>query len=235
MKVTIITLFPEMFWEALGMSMMKRAQEKGIVSIHFCNIRDFGIGKHRSVDDTPYGGGVGMVLRVDVLYQALSSVTDPTIKNDSQSIILLDPRGETFTQKHAQKFSRLAHLILICGHYEGYDERIRNFIDGEISLGDFVLTGGEIPAMAVVDATIRLIPGFLRDTAVQSESFSGDEGILEAPTYTKPQRFKNFSVPEVLVSGNHARIQAWRKEQSFLTTRKNRPDLLPKNSERKEV
>lgn len=226
MKISILTLFPEMFIGPMTLSIIKRAQDKNVVDIQYINIRDFGLGKHRVVDDTAYGGGVGMVMRVDVMHKAIEHARDPKLSKQVQRVVLLDPRGKTFTQKKAETFSKLDHLILICGHYEGYDERIRHFIDEEVSIGDFVLTGGEIPTMAIVDATIRLLPGVLRSGSAETESFSGKKGFLEAPTYTKPPVYQKLGVPEILFSGNHAKIEAWKEKQSFEITNELRPDLL---------
>ena len=223
MKITILTLFPEMFQGPFDVSMIKRAQEKKLVEIRYINIRDFGIGKHKLVDDTPYGGGNGMILKVDVLHKAIEKAKDNKLKGNEQKIILLGAKGKTFNQRAAEKFSKLKHLIIICGHYEGFDERIKNYIDEEISIGDFILTGGEIPAMLITDSVIRLIKGVLRDGSAALESFSP---YLEHPQYTKPQEYENLSVPEVLLSGDHKRIDTWRKKESLAITAKLRPDLI---------
>ncbi len=223
MKISIITLFPEMFQGPFDVSIIKRAKEKKLVDIEYINIRDFGIGKHKLVDDTPYGGGSGMVLRVDVLHRAIEKTKDKKLKGDEQKIILLGAKGKTFNQKTARKFSKLKHLIIVCGHYEGFDERIKYFVDEEISIGDFILTGGEIPAMLITDSVIRLIEGVIRDSSAALESFSP---YLEHPHYTKPQKYGDLSVPEVLLSGNHKHIEAWRKKESVKITSKLRPDLI---------
>jgi len=223
MKISILTLFPEMFQGPFDVSMIKKAQEKKLVEIEYINIRDFGIGKHRLVDDTPYGGGNGMVLRVDVLYKAIERVRNSKLKKDEEKIILLGAHGKTFNQKIAEKFSKLKHLIIICGHYEGFDERIKNFVDEEVSIGDFILTGGEIPAMLITDSVVRLIKGVLRDGSAALESFSP---FLEHPQYTKPQKYQDLSVPEILLSGNHKDIETWRKKESISITSKLRPDLI---------
>ncbi len=241
MKISILTLFPEMFIGPLSLSIIKRAQDKKLVEINYVNIRDFGLEKHKVVDDTPYGGGVGMVMRVDVLHRAIEFAKEsafvgandhsPTWKKE-QRVVLLDPRGKTFDQPIAKRFSKLKHLILICGHYEGYDERIRQFVDEEISIGDFILTGGEIPAMTIVDTTVRLLPGVLADTSVETESFSiGAQNLvplLESPTYTKPPEYEGLKVPEILLSGNHGKIEEWKKDESLKITKKHRPDLIKK-------
>lgn len=230
MKITILTLFPEMFIGPFDHSIIKRAQEKGLTEIEFINIRDFGIGKHQIIDDTPYGGGVGMVMKVDVIHQAIKQAKkNSTAKK--QKVVLLTASGKRYTQQLAQTFSQLDHLILICGHYEGIDARISHFIDDEISIGDFVLTGGEIPAMLVTDSVVRLLSGVITEGATTDESFSQDGQILlEYPHYTKPQDYEGLSVPEVLLSGNHAKIKAWKKEQAITRTKQIRPDLLKKSS-----
>lgn len=226
MKITILTLFPEMFDGPFRESILKRAQEKGLLEVNLVDIRDFGEGKHQVVDDHPYGGGVGMVMRVDILDKAIQSVKDPSLSNDQQKVILLDARGKTFKQAKAKELSRLEHLILICGHYEGIDERVRSLIDETISIGDFILTGGEIPAMLLTDAIARLVPGVLKEDATAIESFS--DNLLEFPQYTFPQEYKGESVPEILLSGNHKKIEEWRKEQAEKLTQIHRPDLLDK-------
>ncbi len=223
MKISVITLFPEMFTSPFNSSIIKRAVEKGLVELEFIDIRDFGIGKHKLVDDTPYGGGAGMVLRVDVLFDAIEKAKDKKYKKSEEKIILLTASGKTFNQKTAKRYSKLKHLILICGHYEGIDERITKYIDEQVSIGDFVLTGGEIPAMLVVDSVARLVKGVITDKSLESESFPS---LLEHPQYTKPSVYKGEKVPDVLVSGNHAKIETWKKEQSVKITKKIRPDLI---------
>ena len=221
MKISILTLFPEMFTGPFDHSILKHAQEKGLVTLNLVNIRAYGLGKHKMVDDTPYGGGKGMVLRVDVLADA---ITDSRVKNAaSERVVLLDARGKTFGQSYARAYSKLDHLILVCGHYEGVDERIRAMVDETISIGDFIMTGGEIPAMLIADAVGRLVTGVLSDEATTHESFTA--GTLEYPQYTKPREYNGQSVPEVLLSGNHAEIDAWRKSASAAVTAKHRPDL----------
>lgn len=226
MTITILTLFPEMFAPVFQRSILKRAQENKLVTINLVNIRDFGVGKHKVVDDTPYGGGIGMVLRVDVLEKTLNGVKKPNLSTEKQKTYLLDPRGEHFTQRVTESLATLQHLILICGHYEGVDERILSFVDGSISLGEFILTGGEIPAMAVTDAVVRLIPGVLKQGVTENESFSfkdSSQGVttLEYPQYTKPRVYKNLAVPEILLSGNHKSIAQWRRSQSKQILKKN--------------
>ncbi len=227
MKVTILTLFPEMFQGPFSFSILKIIQEKNLAQIVIVNIRDFGIGKHKVVDDTPYGGGKGMLMRVDVLHRAIEKVMDKNLKSNDEKVILMGAKGKVFNQKTAISFSKLKHLIIVCGHYEGVDARIYGFIDEEVSIGDFILTGGEIPAMLVTDAVLRLIVGALPKDATEEESFSTP--YLEHPQYTKPRVFKKKGVPDVLLSGNHAEIKKWKKEKSLEATKKLRPDLLAKN------
>jgi tRNA (guanine37-N1)-methyltransferase len=225
-KISVITLFPEVFEPIFDHSILKRAQEKGLVEFKIINHRDFGIGKHKTVDDRPYGGGAGMVLKVDVLEKAIMSAK-MNIKDEK--VILLDPQGEVYKQQTAENLAKLSHIILVCGHYEGFDERIRHFVDMEISIGDYVLTGGEIPAMVIVDSVTRLIPGVLKDSsATSNESHSEIEGhrLLEGPTYTRPEKHKGMVVPEVLLKGDPKKISEFKKEKSRAITKKNRPDLV---------
>lgn len=223
MKISILTLFPEMFSGPFDHSIVKIAKEKKLVDVNLINIRDFGIGKHKVVDDKPYGGGHGMILRVDVLEKAIAKTKIKKLSAIEQKVVLLSPHGKTFNQKKALSFAQLKHLILICGHYEGFDERVKTFIDEELSIGDFIITGGEIPAMLITDAVTRLIRGVLKEGVTSSESFSD---ILEYPQYTKPNTYKNASVPTILLSGNHGKIKAWRDSSSLKTTIRLRPDLL---------
>lgn len=213
-----------MFAGPFSESILKRATDKKLVSIKIVDIRDFGLGKHKSVDDTAYGGGVGMLLRVDVVKSAIDSVYDNKLSQKEQKIILLSAGGRKFDQKKAKGFSRLKHLILVCGHYEGVDSRIRNFVSEEISIGDYVLTGGELPSMVIVDSVTRLIPGVLKENATKFESFS--DNLLEYPQYTKPQVFQGHKVPSILLSGNHAKIAEWRRKEAEKLTKKIRPDIL---------
>lgn len=229
MTISILTLFPEMFSSPFSFSIIKNAIAKKKVKINFVDIRDYGIGRHKSVDDKPYGGGLGMVIRVDVLAKAIEETKNKTLKKDEQKVILLDPHGKTFNQKKAAQLSKLKHLILVCGHYEGIDERIEKFIDEKISIGDFIVTGGEIPVMLVADAVIRLLPGVLKKGSTDTESFSD---YLEYPQYTRPEKYQELTVPKVLLSGNHAEIDNWRKNQSLKITKKLRPDLLGKTSKK---
>lgn len=220
MRIDILTLFPEMF-SALQTSILGRAQQNGKIEINIVNIRDFTLNKHKKCDDTPYGGGAGMVMTPQPIYDAIMSV-----KTEKSRVIFTSPRGRTFTQNVAQEFSKLEHLVILCGHYEGVDQRVIDLcVDEEISIGDFVLTGGEIPAMAMVDSIARLCDGVISSESLDSESFSG-EGLLEYPQYTKPQEFMGLKVPDVLTSGNHGEIDKWRKAQSLELTKKLRPDLL---------
>lgn len=223
MKISILTLFPEMFFGPFDHSIVKNAKEKKLVSVNFVNIREFGIGKHRVVDDKPYGGGHGMILRVDVLEKAITRTKDKNAKASEQKVVLLSPRGKTFSQKKAFEFVKLKHLILVCGHYEGVDERVKKFVDEELSIGDFIVTGGEIPAMLVIDAVSRLIKGVLKEGVTSAESFSK---FLEYPQYTKPDIYKNSRVPPILLSGNHGKIKLWRDKISKRITGRLRPDLL---------
>jgi len=238
MKISILTLFPEMFQGPFDYSIIKNAKDKKKVEIEFVNIRDFGIGRHKVVDDKPYGGGHGMIIRVDVLDKAISKTRGlPAIPMSSgrqvqagknpdesgQKIILLSPHGKTFNQEKAYELSKFHHLILVCGRYEGIDERAKKYIDEELSIGDFVVTGGEIPAMLVTDAIVRLIGGVLKKQVTSSESFSP---FLEYPQYTKPSAYKNQNVPSVLLSGDHGKVEKWRKKESLRITSRLRPDLL---------
>jgi len=233
MKFTILTLFSEMFSGPFDYSIVSRAKEKNLVSIQFVNIRDFATDKHKSVDDRPYGGGAGMILKVDVVDRALQSVRSPIRqaqgKQESEvrkreRVILLDPRGRTYTQAVAEELTAYEHIILLCGHYEGVDERIRTLVDSEISIGDYVVTGGEIPAMAIVDSITRLLPGVLvHPEATRKESF---HGLLEYPQYTRPEIYHGQKVPDVLLSGDPKRIDAWQQAEAKIMTTKLRPDLI---------
>lgn len=226
MKIDVLTLFPDMFDGPFDASLMKKAQEAGIFELRVHQLRDWAIDRHGTVDSPPFGGGAGMVLRVEPFYKALQEL-DP---EHAAHRILMTPQGKPFCQSKAEELSQTKkHLIILCGHYEGFDERIRqHLVDEEISLGDFVLTGGEIPAMAVIEATVRLLSGVVgREESIDDESFS--QGLLEYPHYTRPEVFEGWLVPEVLLSGHHAKIEAWRREQSKQRTKKRRPDLLKGN------
>jgi tRNA (guanine37-N1)-methyltransferase len=217
LKVDILTLFPDMFKETLGTSIIGRAQENGLVQINCINIRDFADNKHNRVDDTPYGGGDGMVMQAQPIYDAIASIEEKPL------VCHLTPKGKRFDQSMARHLASQRHIALICGHYEGIDERvIDEVVDIEISLGDFVVTGGEIPAMAVIDAVVRLVPGVLADNMEESHY----NGLLEYPHYTRPREFMGREVPEVLLNGNHQEIQKWRDEKSLQETERKRPDLL---------
>ena len=203
MQIDILTLFPEMFGGFLSESIIKRAIEKEKVNINIINFRDYTNDPHGKVDDTPFGGGAGMVLQIEPIYNALE-----TIKTENSHVILLTPSGKTFNQTKAKELSTKKHIILICGHYEGFDYRIKELVDEEISIGNFVLTGGELPAMMISDAIIRLLPGVISSESLESESF--DDDLLDYPVYTKPRDFKGLKVPDVLLSGNHAKIEEYR-------------------------
>jgi len=223
MKIDILTIFPEMFEGPFRESMIKRAQEKKLVEIKIHDLRQWTEDKHKTVDDKPFGGGPGMVMKVEVIDKALK-----TLKTDKSKVMLLSPQGKTFKQEKAQNLSKLKHIIMICGHYEGFDERIReHLVDEEISIGDYVLTGGEIPTMVIVDTVVRLIPGVVgNQESIKDESFSPAAAGLEYPQYTRPAGYKGWQVPEVLVSGDHEKIKKWRKEQAEKRTKLKRPDLL---------
>ena len=221
MKFDILTLFPEMF-EGIKQSIIGKAIEKDLIEVNLINIRDFSKDKHKKVDDTPYGGGAGMVLRPDVVYDAYNS-----IKSDNAKVIYLSPKGKTLNQEKVKELANEKHIILLCGHYEGIDQRVLDeIVDEEISIGDYVLTGGEIPAMVLIDSVSRYVDGVITKESVEEESFSN--GLLEYPQYTRPEIFLDKKVPEVLLSGHHENIRKWREEQSLEITRRNRPDLLKK-------
>ena len=224
MRIDILTLFPEMFQNVLGESILKIAREKKLVNFNLYNIRDFSNDKHKCVDDKPYGGGAGMIMRPEPVFNAVESVE--SMDDLVSTKILLTPQGETFNQKIANDLSEKDRLMIICGRYEGYDERIRSGLDViEISIGDYVLTGGEIPGMVIIDSVTRLVPGVLGgDNSLHDESFVNK--MLEYPQYTRPSEFRGMKVPEVLKSGNHAKIEEWRIENAILRTQERRPDLL---------
>ncbi|MFD2443500.1 tRNA (guanosine(37)-N1)-methyltransferase TrmD [Bacillus sp. CGMCC 1.16607] len=223
MKVDVLTLFPEMFKGVFGHSILKKAYEKKAVQYNVVNFRDFADNKHFTVDDYPYGGGAGMVLKPQPIFDAVQALNN---KEKHSRVILLCPQGERFTQKKAEELANEEHLIFICGHYEGYDERIRaNLVTDEISIGDYVLTGGELGAMVVIDSVVRLLPEVLgNEESHQKDSFS--TGLLEHPQYTRPADFRGMKVPEVLLSGNHKHIDEWRAKESLRRTLSRRPDLL---------
>lgn len=219
MKIDIITIFPEFFDPFLETSIIKRALDQKLVTIKAHQLRDYSKNKHKKVDDTPYGGGAGMLMTMQPLDDAISN-----LKQEKSRVILLSPQGKKFNQKKAIKLSKEEHLILICGHYEGIDARIEHFIDEEISIGDYVLTGGEIPAMIIADAVTRLVPGVIHEDSSLEDSLQS--GWLKYPQYTKPSEYKGYRVPEVLMSGNHQEIIKWREEMRLKSTIKKRPDLL---------
>ena len=220
MEFDILTLFPEMF-EPINQSILGRAQEKNIIDINVINIRDFSENKHKKVDDTPYGGGAGMVIMPDVVYRAYNSIDN--IEN--AKVIYMSPQGQTLNQTKVESLAKEEHLIILCGHYEGIDQRVLDkIVDEEISIGDYVLTGGEIPAMALIDSVSRYVDGVLTGESIKEESFS--QGLLEYPQYTRPEVFEGVKVPEILLSGHHENIDKWRKEQSIHITKNKRPDLL---------
>lgn len=226
MRIDIITIFPGMFDAVFGESIIKRAQEKSKVKIYIHNLRDYSLDKHKKVDDRPFGGGSGMVMRPEPIFRAVEGILAKTDQRRKARIILLSPQGQRLNQVVAQRLAKLSHIILICGHYEGIDERVRKYlVDEEISIGDYILTGGELPAMVLVDCIVRLIPGVLGDkNSLNFESFQGN--LLEYPQYTRPARFRNMSVPKVLLSGDHKKIEAWRRKQAIKITKQKRPDLL---------
>ena len=221
MKFDVLTLFPEMF-ECLKESIIGRAMEKDLIQINLINIRDFSKDKHKKVDDTPYGGGAGMVIRPDVVYDAYQSIQDKKAK-----VIYLSPQGQVLNQTKVKELSTEEHLILLCGHYEGIDQRVLDeIVDEEISIGDYVLTGGELPAMVLIDSVSRYVTGVLNEDSTKEESFSNK--LLEYPQYTRPEEFRGKKVPEVLISGHHKNIKEWREEKSLEVTKNKRPDLLEK-------
>src|SRR3989344_1508793 len=225
MEISIITLFPHFFDSIFSYSIIARAVKRGKIKINTVDIRTFGVGPHRQVDDKPYGGGTGMVLRVDVIDRAIESVRT---NKSRETVILLDPKGQVYDQQNAEKLSKFEHLILVCGHYEGFDERIRKLVDFEISIGDFILSGGEIAAGVIVESVARLVAGVLtKKDAARNESFSETpQGrILEHPHYTRPDIYKNEKVPKVLLSGDFNKIEKYRKEEAARLTIKRRPDL----------
>lgn len=219
MKISILTLFPDMYTGFVSESIIKRAIDKGIVDIEIINIRDFSKLSNNQVDDTPYGGGAGMVMMVDVVVDAINSV-----KTSNSKVILMSPAGVTYNQGIAADLSKEKHLIIVCGHYEGIDERILNYVDMEISIGDYILTGGEIPSMVISDSIIRLLDGVIRQESYEEESFSNN--LLDYPVYTKPRVYDGYEVPEVLLSGNHKLINEWRRNAQIEKTKERRPDLL---------
>ena len=222
MKIDVLTLFPEMYNGVLNSSILKRARENKLVEINVHNIRDFTLDKHNRVDDYPIGGGEGMVLMPEPIYRAINH-----FKTEESIVIMLTPQGKTYNQKMAYEFKNYKHIILLCGHYEGFDERIRSFVDMEISIGDFVLTGGEIASMVLIDSITRLIDGVIEKESHENDSFNNN--LLDYPVYTKPIDFMGMKVPDILLSGHHANIDKWRREQQIKKTKDRRPDLLEKS------
>lgn len=227
MRLDIITLFPELASFPLSQSITGRAQQRGIVQVHTVNPRDYTQDKHRTTDERPYGGGAGMVMKPEPLFAAVEDV-----RTDDCKVILVSPQGQRFTQSRAQELATLQHLVLVCGHYEGVDERVRQrLVDDELSVGDFVLTNGALAALVIADAVIRLLPGALGCAESSAQESFGDRQLLEFPQYTRPPEFRGMRIPEVLLSGNHRRIEEWRLRQRLLRTAARRPDLLQKDTE----
>lgn len=226
MNFYIMTLFPEMVENGLNTSIIGRAVNKGLLSIEAVNIRDYAFNKHNSVDDYPYGGGAGMLMQAEPVYQCYQAVCDRIQAEKPPRVVYLSPQGKTFDQSMAEKFAQEENLVLLCGHYEGIDERVlEEIVTDYVSVGDYVLTGGELPAMIMVDAISRLVPGVLHnDVSAEFESFQ--DNLLEYPQYSRPEVWHDKKVPEILLSGHHANIEKWRREQSVIRTAKNRPDLL---------
>lgn len=224
MKIDVLTIFPEMFTGVFGQSILKKAEERNLVAYNVHNFRDFSTDKHQKVDDYPYGGGAGMVLTPQPIFDAVAHLTNDAMKKPR--VILMCPQGERYTQAKAEELAMEDHLIFICGHYEGYDERIRQFVvTDEISIGDYVLTGGELASMVIIDSVVRLLPGVLgNDESAPCDSYSS--GLLEHPHYTRPADYQGMKVPEPLLSGNHKRIEEWRAKESLRRTFERRPDLL---------
>lgn len=222
MKIDVLTLFPTMFDGFLNESIIKRAREFQKVKINVYNIRDYSVDPHKKVDDYSYGGGAGMVLMPQPIFDAVDD-----LKSDDAIVILLTPQGKTYDQSCALELSKLKHIIIICGHYEGFDERIRTLADIELSIGDFVLTGGEVAAMAIIDSTVRLIDGVITKESYECDSFQN--GLLDYPVYTHPYSYRGLKVPDILLSGHHENIRKWRLEQQIKRTKERRPDLLEKS------
>lgn len=219
LRIDVVTLFPDLFRPVLGEGVLGRAVERGVVAVDLHDLREHGLGRHRQVDDTPYGGGAGMVLRPEPMAAALAP-----LRTAGVPVVLLDPAGEQLTDAVARELAALPRFALVCGRYEGFDERIRTWVDRELSIGDYVLTGGELPALVVIDAVSRLVPGVIDPASSAGDSFAA--GLLEHPQYTRPEEFEGMRVPGVLLSGNHAEVDAWRRRQALRRTRERRPDLL---------
>lgn len=225
MKIDIITIFPFLLETFTKTSIIEKAQSKGLLSINIINLRDYASGKNHQVDDTPYGGGAGMVLMFPPIYKAISK-----LKGDNTKVIMLSPQGNIFSQEKAISLSKEEHLILLCGRYEGFDERIYNFIDYEISIGDYILMGGEVPAMAITEAIVRLIPNVIEESSHKTDSLSNN--LLKYPQYTKPREYKGYNVPSILLSGDHEKIAKWRNKEQIERTKRKRPDLLKRSNKK---
>ena len=219
MRIDIVTIFPELVAGPLGTSILGRAAEAGLVDFGVHDLREQGIGRHRSVDDYPYGGGAGMVMRPEPLFAAVEP-----LRAAGAHVILMDPAGEPLSDPLARELARLPHVALVCGRYEGIDERVRTLVDREVSIGDYVLTGGELPALVLIDAVVRLVPGVIAEESHQGDSFAS--GLLEYPQYTRPETFRNLPVPPVLLSGHHGEVDRWRRREALRRTLERRPDLL---------
>ena len=219
MRIDVVTLFPELIEVPLRTSIVGRAVEAGVVDFGIHDLREHGLGRHRSVDDYPYGGGAGMVMRPEPLFAAIEP-----LREAGAHVILLDPAGERLTDHLARELARLPHLALVCGRYEGFDERVRRIVDREVSIGDYVLTGGELPALVLVDAVVRLVPGAIAQASHEDDSFAA--GLLEYPQYTRPESFRELDVPPILLSGNHGEVDRWRRQEALRRTFQRRPDLL---------
>jgi len=237
MKIDILTIFPKMFAGPLTESLIGKAASNKILDIHIIDIRSFSKDKHKKVDDKPFGGGAGMVMKPEPIYDALKAAGVKKRNKDYKNslakplVIFMSPQGKRLNTEIVKKLSKFKHLVILCGHYEGVDERVMNFVDEEISIGDFVLTGGEIPAMAVVDSVARMLPGVIKEEiSVKNDSFYN--GLLDYPHYTRPAEFKKMKVPEVLLSGDHKKIENWRKNEALKRTRERRPDLLKRQCEK---
>lgn len=226
MRIDVLTLFPEVLQAVLEASILRRAREAGLVEVDLINFRDFTHDRHRTVDDTPYGGGQGMLIKPDPVFEAMDRVRERARERGTNPyVVLTSPQGVTLTQARAKDLAAREHLVIICGHYEGFDDRIREgLVDESLSIGDYVLTGGELPALVLIDTVTRLIPGVLAANSALDESFY--DGLLEYPQFTRPPEYRGMKVPEVLLSGDHGRIAKWRREQSLLRTLRDRPDLL---------
>ncbi|MEO5986235.1 MAG: tRNA (guanosine(37)-N1)-methyltransferase TrmD [Candidatus Limnocylindria bacterium] len=219
MKIDIVTMFPDLVAGPLGISIMGRAAETGLVEFVVHDLRDHGLGRHRSVDDEPYGGGAGMVMRPEPLFAAIEP-----LREAGAHVVLMDPAGDRLDDATARELASVDHMVLVCGRYEGFDERVRTLVDREMSIGDYVLTGGELPALVVVDAVVRLLPGVIQEESHQGDSFAS--GLLEYPQYTRPETFRDLAVPAVLLSGHHGEVDGWRRREALRRTYERRPDLL---------